>query len=274
MTSTVYAAGASAAGAALLTAVLAPLVLTRLPEPADGEGKPRYRDLATVPFVGGCAVLSGLAAAIAWLIGPPTIQPFWAVLSVLGVLLAAVDARTTWLPLPLTRAAWLAMIVAAAVVLALGGGSAVAPRHSRGSPGRRDLPAGLAGLPGRLRVRRRAVRAAGRLRDRRPLLVAADLGTAARQPGGCRTRAAASGLAPHRPVPVRAVDAARRLSRRGRGLGRLTAEHVQGGPGVRVGCVWLGLSVVGADRSADRDHIPAGPEESSERKCSPSNSRN
>jgi leader peptidase (prepilin peptidase)/N-methyltransferase len=126
MTSTVYAAVAAAAGAALLTAVLAPLVLSRLPEPADGDGKPRYRDLATAPFVIGCAVLSGLAAAIAWLTGPPTIQPFWAVLSVLGVLLAAVDARTTWLPLPLTRAAWLAMVVAAAVVVGLGGGWAVA----------------------------------------------------------------------------------------------------------------------------------------------------
>ena len=46
MTSTVVAAGSSAAGAALVTALLVLLVLPRLPEPADGDGKPLYRDLA------------------------------------------------------------------------------------------------------------------------------------------------------------------------------------------------------------------------------------
>jgi leader peptidase (prepilin peptidase)/N-methyltransferase len=120
MTSTGLAAGGSAA---VVTALLVLLVLPRLPEPADGDGKPLYRDLATPAFVLGCTALAGLAAAIAWLTGPQQIQPLWWVLSVLGVLLAVIDARTTWLPLRLTHAAWLAMAVAAVAVWALAGGS-------------------------------------------------------------------------------------------------------------------------------------------------------
>ena len=166
MTSTVLAAGWSAAAAALVTALLVLLVLPRLPEPADGEGKPLYRDLATRTFAFGCAVLAGVAAAVAWLTGPPTIQPLWSVLSVLGVLLAVVDARTTWLPLRLTHAAWLAMAAAAVVVGVLGGGSPwSAPPAGRPWPD--CSSSGLAGLPGRLRVRRRAVRAPGRRRGGR-----------------------------------------------------------------------------------------------------------
>lgn len=117
--------GLAAAGAALVTALLVLLVLPRLPEPADGDGKPLYRDLVTPVFAVGCAALAGLAAAVAWLSGPLQIQPLWWVLSVLGVLLAVIDARTTWLPLPLTHAAWLAMTVAAVVVWVLAGGSTV-----------------------------------------------------------------------------------------------------------------------------------------------------
>jgi leader peptidase (prepilin peptidase) / N-methyltransferase len=119
------AAGWAAAGAAVVTALLVLLVLPRLPEPADGDGKPLYRDLATRRFALGCAVLAAVAAAAAWLTGPPSIQPLWWVLSVFGVLLAVIDARTTWLPLPLTRAAWLAMAAAAVVVWALAGGPTV-----------------------------------------------------------------------------------------------------------------------------------------------------
>ena len=125
MTSTVHAAGWSAAGAALVMALLVLLVLPRLPEPADGDGKPLYRDLATPAFATSCAGLAGLAAATAALTGPPSIQPLWWVLSVLGLLLAIIDARTTWLPLPLTHAAWLAMAAAAVAVWALAGGPTV-----------------------------------------------------------------------------------------------------------------------------------------------------
>ena len=112
-------------------------MLPRLPEPADGDGKPLYRDLATPAFAVGCAALAGLAAAIAWLTGPPQIQPLWWVLSVLGVLLAVIDARTTWLPLRLTHAAWLAMAAAAVVVWAAGrSGSTRASRRRRRGAGR------------------------------------------------------------------------------------------------------------------------------------------
>jgi len=113
----------AAAGAAVATALLVLLVLPRLPEPADRDGKPLYRDLATPAFAVSCAALAGLAAAVAWLTGPPQIQPLWWVLSVLGVLLAVIDARTTWLPLRLTHAAWLAMAAAAVAVWAAAGGS-------------------------------------------------------------------------------------------------------------------------------------------------------
>jgi len=122
MTGTGLAAGGSAA---VVTALLVLHVLPRLPEPADGDGKPFYRDLATPVFAVGCAALAGLAATVAWLSGPLQIQPLWWVLSVLGVLLAVIDARTTWLPLPLTHAAWLTMAVAAVLVWALAGGSTV-----------------------------------------------------------------------------------------------------------------------------------------------------
>jgi leader peptidase (prepilin peptidase)/N-methyltransferase len=44
------------------------------------------------------------------------------VLATLGVVLAAVDARTTWLPLRLTQLAWAAMAAAGLVTLALGAG--------------------------------------------------------------------------------------------------------------------------------------------------------
>ena len=57
-------AGLAAAGAALVTALLVLLVLPRLPEPADGDGKPLYRDLATPVFAVGCAALAGLALSL------------------------------------------------------------------------------------------------------------------------------------------------------------------------------------------------------------------
>ena len=49
------------------------------------------------------------------------VLPGWLVLATLGLLLAAIDARTTWLPLPLTRVAWVAMAAATGVGALLGG---------------------------------------------------------------------------------------------------------------------------------------------------------
>jgi leader peptidase (prepilin peptidase)/N-methyltransferase len=50
------------------------------------------------------------------------------VLAILGVLLAAIDARTSWLPLRLTQIAWLAMAIAALVSAVLSGDIWVAGR--------------------------------------------------------------------------------------------------------------------------------------------------
>ena len=111
---------AAAVGAMLGMAVLTGPILRRLPEPVAGQGKPRYADLASPRLVAGCALLAGVAVTMGWLTGPPAIQPLWWVLSSFGVLLAAIDALTTWLPLQLTQVAWLAMVVALLLSVPLG----------------------------------------------------------------------------------------------------------------------------------------------------------
>lgn len=100
---------------ALLCAGVAVPVLQWLPEPEEPDGKVAYRDLATPRFVLGCSLASAVAAAVAWATLPPPLQPLWTVLAVLGVLLAGVDAVTTWLPRSLTHATWAAMTVATLV---------------------------------------------------------------------------------------------------------------------------------------------------------------
>jgi leader peptidase (prepilin peptidase)/N-methyltransferase len=104
------------------SALLVRPLLRRLPEPIPGDGKPSYRGLGSTRFLFVCGALAGIAAAISWLSLPRYTQPLWCVLAVLGVLLAAIDARTGWLPLQLTRIAWLAMAVAALLAGSLGGG--------------------------------------------------------------------------------------------------------------------------------------------------------
>lgn len=116
-----------------ISAVLVRPVLLRLPEPVAGDGKPTYRDLGTTRFVLVCGALAGVAAAISWLSVPRYAQPMWSVLAVLGVLLAAIDARTSWLPLQLTRTAWLAMTVTAVLAASLGGGVWVVVRAAAGA---------------------------------------------------------------------------------------------------------------------------------------------
>jgi leader peptidase (prepilin peptidase)/N-methyltransferase len=74
-----------------------------------------------------------LAAALSWLSLPGYAQPMWSVLAILGVLLAAIDARTSWLPLHLTRVAWLAMAVASLLGAVLGGDGRVAVRAAAGA---------------------------------------------------------------------------------------------------------------------------------------------
>ena len=133
-----------ALGLGILMALLTPRMLRALPEPpapsADpsehdqptepdldepgvvpvesgesgesGESKIPYASLATPRFslvVGG---LTALGSIVAGLLLPSSGLPVWLTLSTLGMLLAAIDARTTWLPLPLTRVAWLATALA------------------------------------------------------------------------------------------------------------------------------------------------------------------
>lgn len=90
---------------------------------ADGQdvGKVPYASLASRRFALAVGALAAAAVAIPGLVLPIAAQPTWMVLSTLGLLLAAIDARTTWLPLPLTRLAWLAMAGAVTLGAVLGG---------------------------------------------------------------------------------------------------------------------------------------------------------
>lgn len=123
--------------AALVTAVvvagLVRPVLGRLREPADAPDKEPYGALGTPAFVAGCALLAGVGVAVAGLTLGWSVQPLWWVLSSLGVMLAAIDARTTWLPLALTRWAWLAMAAAAVGSLAVGADGWVLLRAAAGA---------------------------------------------------------------------------------------------------------------------------------------------
>jgi leader peptidase (prepilin peptidase)/N-methyltransferase len=96
-------------------------VLVLLPEPDQPEGKPRYRALPTFRFVLTCTVLAAGGAALVAVTLPPTTWPLWWVLCAPALVLVAVDARTTWLPLGLTHVVWAATVGAAALVAFLGG---------------------------------------------------------------------------------------------------------------------------------------------------------
>ena len=116
---------------------LAGTTVAAAPSGADpGGGTPSYRELGSIRFLFACGALAGIAAAISWLSLPRYAQPMWCVLAIVGVLLAAIDARTSWLPLQLTRFAWLAMAGAALLAAPLGGGSGsrFEPQLGRSSP--------------------------------------------------------------------------------------------------------------------------------------------
>ena len=127
------AAAALAAVIATVTALLVRPLLRLLPEPVPGDGRPIYRDLGSIGFLLVCGGLAGIAATVSWLALPRYAQPMWSVLAILGVLLAAIDARTSWLPLQLTRLAWLAMALASLLAVPLGGGVWVLVRSTAGA---------------------------------------------------------------------------------------------------------------------------------------------
>jgi len=117
----------------LLCAVVTAPLLRLLPEPAEPDGKRRYRDLATPRFVLACSLCAAVAAAVSWATLPAALQPAWTVLAVGGVLLAAVDAVTTWLPLTLTRMTWVAMAVATLIGASLAGSWSMLLRAAGGA---------------------------------------------------------------------------------------------------------------------------------------------
>lgn len=120
MTAVGWTGAALVATAMPTAALLAGWLVPRLPEPADGAGKLPYADLADRRFVVGCTFLAGLAALVAWLVQPLAAQPLWWVLGTGALVLAAIDARTTWLPLSLTRLVWVALAAAGLLALLLG----------------------------------------------------------------------------------------------------------------------------------------------------------
>lgn len=122
-----------AATVGVATVALTPAVLRWLPEPVGAEGKMPYAEVGSPGFLLGCGLLSGGGAATAWAVLSLPVQPMWWVLSSAGLLLAAVDARTTWLPLRLTRVAWLMMTVAALAGVLWGGDWSVLLRAAFGA---------------------------------------------------------------------------------------------------------------------------------------------
>jgi leader peptidase (prepilin peptidase)/N-methyltransferase len=110
---------APAALCAVATTVAAGPLLRRLPEPDPGQPdaatKIPYATLADRRFAIGCGLLSLGLGWTSWALLPAALQPPWIVLATLGVLLAAIDLRTTWLPLRLVRPGWLLMLLTVAL---------------------------------------------------------------------------------------------------------------------------------------------------------------
>ncbi|MDO5501232.1 MAG: prepilin peptidase [Propionibacteriaceae bacterium] len=114
--------------AGVLTGLASTPVLRALSAPADtsadttdttAAGVPAYAALAGHRFslaVAGCS-LAALAAI--WLRLEAVQAIVWLPLATVGVLLVAIDARTTWLPLALTQVLWLTTLSSAVVQVGL-----------------------------------------------------------------------------------------------------------------------------------------------------------
>lgn len=104
-------------------------VLRRLPEPRVGRrgvtadelaAKLPYAALATPRFRWGCAALATGAAALVVATVAPAAWSGWLVLATVGVLAAAIDGATTWLPARLTRSGTVLVVLVALAGLPLG----------------------------------------------------------------------------------------------------------------------------------------------------------
>lgn len=113
--------------AALIATVLglaAGPILRRLPEPDPSdvevdEIKTPYAALADRRLALGAALTAFALSSISWTLIGAGAQAPWVVLATVGTLLALIDLRTTWLPLRLTRIAWLLMALALGLMAAL-----------------------------------------------------------------------------------------------------------------------------------------------------------
>ena len=99
-------------------AAATPAILRRLPEPENAEDKLPYSRLATPGFAAAVGVTSLLAGLVVVLTTPAAHWIGWLALSHVGVLSAAVDLRTTYLPRSLSHLSW-ALAGAGAVVAAV-----------------------------------------------------------------------------------------------------------------------------------------------------------
>jgi leader peptidase (prepilin peptidase)/N-methyltransferase len=103
--------------AGLLVGIGGPVLLRRLPEPADlnvDQTKIKYAELGSGRFAMITGALAVAGTALAVLTQPAAYWTCWLVYGVVAVLLAGIDARTTWLPSPLIYAGWIGLALAAA----------------------------------------------------------------------------------------------------------------------------------------------------------------
>lgn len=112
--------------AGALAGVIGPRLIARLPEPEEpSEGKPRYRQIATVPHLQWWLGLAGVVmggvtgASLGW---HAAAWP-WGYLIPLGVVLAYVDLRTRLLPTLLVAPSYVVTVVLVGVAAACGGGT-------------------------------------------------------------------------------------------------------------------------------------------------------
>lgn len=103
----------------VMTGIAAGPVLHLLPEPTTTEPKRPYRELATVGFTALVTACSVLALGVVAARLPAEAWPTWIPLATVGVLLAVIDAMTTYLPYRLTVALWLFGLAGVGVSVAL-----------------------------------------------------------------------------------------------------------------------------------------------------------